>query len=384
MLSAASKQAIYETLTDAPSQATWDRFCAKIACRNESDCWEWQGAKHSGYGRFQVHGAPRAAHRVLMVWIRGEVPSELVVDHLCKNRGCVNPNHLEVVTRGINVVRSNSVTGVQSRQQYCKNGHPLHGDNLRIDGHSRRCKLCRKTYNYDYGKKRKRINGIRRPVELSASMLDILADPRFESVRREMGNAPDEKTWARFLGKITIDHITKCWEFPVAINEVYGQFSHKTKTWRAHRIMKFWMDGNLPAGYDVHHVCNNPSCVNPDHLENLKPKANILESETTQAGRNSQKIRCPKEHPYAGDNLMMSGGKRLCRTCHTAKSRNYPADKKRKAALKSYYKKMEDPAFRESQRQRSAEYRKMHPDRINAAELRRRQERSQVRNSSSS
>lgn len=138
-----------------------------------------------------------------------------------------------------------------------------------------------------------------------------------------------------------------------------------------HRLIRIWIDGAIPEGHDVHHICYLPICVNPAHLKSITPYENILDSENTLAGRNARKTHCPKGHPYHGENLILSKGKRLCRTCHNAKSKNYPADKKRKAALKSYYKKMKDPDFREANRIKAAEYRRMEPEKVKLSVARR-------------
>jgi HNH endonuclease len=70
------------------------------------ECWEWLGHRnHRGYGRFQVDGHRRVAHRVSYEQYIGQVPDGLQLDHLCGNKGCVNPAHLEAVTGSDNVRR---------------------------------------------------------------------------------------------------------------------------------------------------------------------------------------------------------------------------------------------------------------------------------------
>lgn len=71
----------------------WTRFWAKVLVGD--GCWEWTAAKNRGYGR--LWRGP-SAHRAAYEYLRGPIPVGLTLDHLCRNRGCVNPWHLEPVT----------------------------------------------------------------------------------------------------------------------------------------------------------------------------------------------------------------------------------------------------------------------------------------------
>lgn len=84
------------------------RFCAKV--RLTDGCWEWAGEKsHLGYGKlWRPNGLSRQAHRIAYELFVGDVPKGLVLDHICRNRVCVNPAHLEPVTQGENLRRGNT------------------------------------------------------------------------------------------------------------------------------------------------------------------------------------------------------------------------------------------------------------------------------------
>ena len=106
----------------------------------ENGCWEWIGAKGTGgYGRFRH--AP--AHRVMYERLVGPIPAGLQIDHLCRNRDCVNPAHLEPVTQTVNILRGDGWAGLHARKTHCPRGHPLEGANLLIVTHGwRRCRIC--------------------------------------------------------------------------------------------------------------------------------------------------------------------------------------------------------------------------------------------------
>jgi hypothetical protein len=107
-----------------------------------SDCWEWQGAKRNGYGAFYQDGKMKIAHRVAYSHWKGSIENH--IDHLCHNRSCVNPHHLEDVTQKENNVRSSMVGHPHLVANKCKSGHDFTDKNtyFNSDGY-RECVKCR-------------------------------------------------------------------------------------------------------------------------------------------------------------------------------------------------------------------------------------------------
>lgn len=119
------------------------RFFTKVDIQKE--CWVWTASTFSnGYGQFKLDGKNLLAHRVSYSTFVAPLQKGMVIDHLCRNRICVRPEHLEQVTSHENVVvRGETVTAKNNRKENCLRGHPLSGDNLHIDPSGRRrCRGC--------------------------------------------------------------------------------------------------------------------------------------------------------------------------------------------------------------------------------------------------
>lgn len=116
-------------------------------------CWLWTGARTraGGYGQLRVKTGLVLAHRWMYEQVRGPIPQGLTIDHLCRNRTCVNPDHLEPVTIRENILRGAGRCANNARKTHCQAGHPLSGSNLRNGPRrGRECVTCSRAYQRDY------------------------------------------------------------------------------------------------------------------------------------------------------------------------------------------------------------------------------------------
>lgn len=119
-----------------PKAATppWDRMIDKFTMGD--GCWEWTGSKTGlGYGKVFSYGSVRVAHRIIYELLIGTVGDGLELDHLCRNKGCVNPGHLEPVTHQENISRGIGTT-------HCKRGHERTPENSYQYTYGRYCRPC--------------------------------------------------------------------------------------------------------------------------------------------------------------------------------------------------------------------------------------------------
>ncbi len=121
--------------------------------------------------------------------------------------------------------------------------------------------------------------------------------------------------------------VADCWKFTgnrrSGRNQQYGRVKHKGREYAAHRFVWELLVGPIPPGLVIDHLCRNPLCCNPDHLEPVTQAENIRRGATGkyQTRPNLDKTHCPQGHPYSGDNLRLrKNGHRTCRTCDNARS----------------------------------------------------------------
>lgn len=115
-----------------------ERFRTRFNIINE--CWVWDKPNNDGYGFFRMDGRTYTAHAASWVLFQGEIPYKYTVDHLCRNRSCVNPDHLEPVPHVVNIRRG---TGHGSKA-HCPRKHEYNEKNTRVYRGMRYCRACDK------------------------------------------------------------------------------------------------------------------------------------------------------------------------------------------------------------------------------------------------
>lgn len=119
-----------------------ERFWPKVD-KLDTGCWIWNAALDAhGYGSFHLNGKTAYAYRVAYEWAKGPRPAGMDLDHICRDRRCVNPDHLEPVTRGENLHRSPiTQTSINAAKTHCIHGHEFTPENT-IRDPWRRCRTC--------------------------------------------------------------------------------------------------------------------------------------------------------------------------------------------------------------------------------------------------
>lgn len=143
------------------------KFLSPVA--HPDGCWIWTGAlttgktvrTRGGYGKFSLRDRNCLSHRVMYEHARGPISG--TIDHLCRNRACCNPAHLEDVPNRTNLLRGQGIMAQHARKTHCKRGHPLAGHNLMLVPGGRMCRECRNwsfaTYRERKRAKRQAITG---------------------------------------------------------------------------------------------------------------------------------------------------------------------------------------------------------------------------------
>lgn len=132
-----------------PKRTAQERFWSKVDKGQE--CWLWTASvTGAGYGQFYIAPTMRGSHRISYEWLVGPIPLGLDLDHLCRIRHCVNPGHLEPVTRSENNQRG-LLSALRVPKTHCPGGHPYDGGNTYVNTLGRSvCRECKRTRSREW------------------------------------------------------------------------------------------------------------------------------------------------------------------------------------------------------------------------------------------
>ena len=265
-------------------------------------CWLFTGTT-TPYGRI-AKVQDSYTHRLGWKLLRGPIPDGMELHHRCGVHACWNPDHLALTTHAGNQQHL--------RKPHCKHGHPLSGENLRIDPRTqaRVCRSCARDSQQQFRTAAKR----RRPNDLGSS-------GRPGRPKGRLGRTTDlERLLDRTVLGQTHPVLGTCWLFSGPANP-YGRLD-KGPERSTHRLGWKWLRGPIPDGMELHHLCGVHACWNPDHLVVVTHAENMAFS---------AKTHCRRGHPLSGANLRIDPrtGARICRACSAANQRAY---RERKAA----------------------------------------------------
>ena len=130
-----------------PKQANY--FWSLVEVYHPAGCWNWTGGVRSYYGRIKINGKAYPAHRVAYAELIGDPATDIHADHLCRNKLCCNPDHIQPKTPRGNTMSGYGPASFNARKTHCKYGHEFTPENTRIGRTGKRaCRSCFRERNY--------------------------------------------------------------------------------------------------------------------------------------------------------------------------------------------------------------------------------------------
>jgi hypothetical protein len=231
------------------------------ARRDGNGCWIWQKGRSGAYGHVTIAGIGWLCHRLSYSTWNGPIAPGYHVHHTCSQKLCCNPDHLQAMPP----TRHMAISG-----QHIHGGPAKH-----------------------------------RPWKGSPS---ALLPPSLRLLIRKM-----DQDWDRFF--LSVRKTGNCWEWEGLKARGYGVFRAFNRNWFAHRFLYELTGGPLKADEALHHLCGNPGCVSPFHLQPLPAGVHTLIGNGITA-QNKRKTHCKRGHELTPENLYpRTNGARVCRQC---------------------------------------------------------------------
>lgn len=232
-------------------------FEKKFSINKENGCWEWIGPLHpTGRGYYKGTTAARKSYNLYI----GAIPEKSQVFLSCGNSKCVNPNHLTIEI------------------------------DKKLIPEEKVCKVCGSKYTRrrDSGK----LTCLRQWEKSTVCGMNCSRQLAREAVKRKWDIPPEVRFWEKVDVEDRNLSIDKCWEWKGSRTETnYGQFRSMGTTVLAHRFSYELHKGKIPEGLFVRHHCDNPPCVNPNHLEVGTARDNNDDKKKRGRSRNGKRTR---------------------------------------------------------------------------------------------
>lgn len=244
-------------------------------------CWNWTGAKLPiGYGRITVAHRHLYSHRVSYEIHKGLIPDGLHIDHLCRNRACCNPEHLEAVTCRENIMRSPiAPAAVNARKTHCDHGHEFNEENTGHRDGGRYCRTCAQL----------RTTGSAEPLTIEPGDVPLPQTgfqrwmPARPGAAFTTGNGWTHLITSgdmrRFWMKVDAARADGCWQWIAGVeSDGYGTFHLTSRPVKrqasAYRFAYLALVGEVPRDRILEHLCLNRRCVNPAHIVPVTRRTN--------------------------------------------------------------------------------------------------------------
>ena len=161
-----------------------------------------------------------------------------------------------------------------------------------------------------------------------ANIRKVASDPELAEEARELFVRAPSKERTRLLLYLKREGECWAWDGP-RDKEAYGLFTYDRKTRRAHRVTYAWVNGRIPKGLVLDHLCRATHCVKPSHLEAVSNWTNVLRGDDCPPKTNYLKTECVNGHPFTTDNTYFHNGARACKECVRKSVGRYRAKRRR-------------------------------------------------------
>lgn len=265
----------------------------------QGECWSWRRPLDlSGFGLVTRSTPLVHAHRIAWEALVAPIPNGMFLDHLCLNRSCVRPLHLEFIALEQNPPSRLGLDRMAA---------------ARIRSRSA-VRKARKSGKFETGCRSKSPTSIEEQSDLFGDRAQAGASRKSHEGSVLFGDPRLPKRYWRSVLPPEVSN--ECWEWIGSRTRMgYGRILWDGAPWAAHRVAYEVLVEPIPEGHDVHHKCKNTGCVRPDHLMAVTRREH-LQLDGNPIMQKSEQTHCIRGHAFTARNTSIKpGGTRACRRC---------------------------------------------------------------------